>query len=356
MYNLTAARLTSVAAALLWLLALRIPWLLNLATNVGLLLLTLTAGYWLLWYAHRALFNGNVDPKGKCVLITGCDTGFGHMLAAQLAEEGFFVFAGCLDENGDGSQLLKRSKNIQVMQMDVTKEEDIAQAFQSVQDTLGDRKLWAVVANAGVGCIGYIEWQPLSRVRSVFDVNTFGVLSVCTMFLPLLKKARGRLVLVTSLMGRMTLPECLAYCMSKTACTTLADGLRRQYFNRGIHVCTVEPVAYRTRMMDHASMEKTFDSDVALLPESVRSAISERSVAKSKHTAQVLHSFITRDQPQEAVDAMKLAVRERLPRSSYKPGGLWNNVMRWLYDIGPTEMVDDAIDAARRLAALTRIK
>ncbi|KAH7933700.1 hypothetical protein HPB49_015956 [Dermacentor silvarum] len=278
------------------------------------------------------------------------------MLATQLADEGFFVYAGCLDEDGDGSKILKRATNIRVVQMDVTKEEEVARAFQIVQKTLDGRHLWAVVANAGVGNIGYIEWQPLSRVRSVFDVNTFGALSVSATFLPLLKASRGRLVLVTSILGRMTLPESLTYCMSKSACTSLADGLRRQYLNRGVHVCTVEPAAYRTAMMDHAKMEETYDRDMALLPESVRSAINQRSVARSKHTAHVLHSFITREPPQEAVDAMKMAVRERLPRAAYKPGGLSDAVIRWFYDMAPTDMVDEAIDATRRIAILTKRK
>ncbi|KAH9380034.1 hypothetical protein HPB48_006148 [Haemaphysalis longicornis] len=62
-------------------------------------------------------------------------------------------------------------------------------------------ELWAVVSNAGVPTLGYAEWQPMSRVRTVFDVNTFGSLEVATAFLPLLKKAKGRLVFVTSWLG-----------------------------------------------------------------------------------------------------------------------------------------------------------
>ncbi|KAL1442418.1 hypothetical protein MTO96_030821 [Rhipicephalus appendiculatus] len=199
------------------------------------------------------------------------------MLAKQLAEEGFFVYAGCLNESSENAKLLGSSANIRVLQMDVTKEEEVARAFQIVVKTLDGRNLWAVVANAGVGSMGYIEWQPLSRVRSVFDVNTFGVLSVSATFLPLLKvSGGGRLVLISSILGRVTLPECLAYCMTKSACITLADGLRRQYLNRGVHVCTVEPTAYRTAIMDHAKMEETYDRDMALLPEGIRSAINHR--------------------------------------------------------------------------------
>ncbi|KAH9380033.1 hypothetical protein HPB48_006149 [Haemaphysalis longicornis] len=140
--------------------------------------------------------------------------------------------------------------------MDVTKEEQIVRALETIEATLNGKELWAVVANAGVSSIGYIEWQPMSRVRSVFDVNTFGALSVATAFLPLLKKARGRLVFVTSVLARSTTPESVTYSMSKCACNALADGLRRQYYNRGVHVSTVEPAGYRCVNCSSGSQKK----------------------------------------------------------------------------------------------------
>ncbi|XP_077494726.1 retinol dehydrogenase 7-like [Amblyomma americanum] len=353
---LTVAQLTLPAAALLWLVASRIPILLAGATNVGLTLLTLSAGYWLLWHARRAFFNGLVDPKGKAVLITGCDTGFGHMLAKQLASDGFFIFAGCLDENGDGARALKKAENILVLKMDVTKVEEVSRARKVVEDSLDGRELWAVVSNAGVATLGYIEWQPTNKVRHVFDVNTLGTLSVTVTFLPLLKKSQGRLVLVSSFFGRMTMPEFVAYCMSKCAVTSLADGLRRQYFNKGLHVCTIEPGAYRTGIVDHPRMEEEFDRDLDLLPEGVRKGVNKHAVANFKHTAEVLHTSFMRDDLQEVVDAMKMAVRECLPRASYKPGGPMLGIVRWLHNIAPSEMADEVIHAARRISMLVKRK
>ncbi|KAK8763978.1 hypothetical protein V5799_033407 [Amblyomma americanum] len=421
----TVAQLTLPAAIVLWLAASRTPLLLAVATNVGLALLTLSGGYWLLWHARRVFSNGLVEPKGKAILITGCDTGFGHMLAKQLASDGFFVFAGCLDENGDGARTLKKAENMLVLQMDVTKEEEISRALQAVEDSLdgrgcdtgfghmlakqlasdgffifagcldenGDgaralkkaenilvlkmdvtkveevsrarkvvedsldgRELWAVVSNAGVATLGYIEWQPTNKVRHVFDVNTLGTLSVTVTFLPLLKKSQGRLVLVSSFFGRMTMPEFVAYCMSKCAVTSLADGLRRQYFNKGLHVCTVEPGAYRTGIVDHPRMEAEFDRDLDLLPEGVRKGVNKHAVANFKHTAEVLHTSFMRDDLQEVVDAMKMAVREWLPRASYKPGGPTLGIVRWLHNIAPSEMADEVIHAARRISMLVKRK
>ncbi|XP_077494728.1 retinol dehydrogenase 7-like [Amblyomma americanum] len=352
----TVSQVTIPAAITLWLLASQSPLLLSAATNVGLALLTLSGAYWFLWHARRALFNGLIDAKGKAVLITGCGRGFGHMLAKQLASDGFFVFAGCSNENSDGAKALKKVENILVLQMDVTKEQEIDRAYQTVEDRLDGKELWAVIANAGIAVMGYIEWQPISRVRSVFDVNTFGALSVSTTFLPLLRKSRGRLVLVSSYYGRLTMPEFVNYCMSKSALTSLADGLRRQYFSRGLHVCIVEPGAYRTDMVNHSRMEQLFDHDLKLLPERVRERVNDKSVANLKHSADVVHTAFMREDLQEAIDPIKMAVRERIPRACYKPGGPLLAVVRWLYNIAPDEVADEVIHEIRRLSMLVKRK
>lgn len=273
-----------------------------------------------------------------------------------MASEGFFVYAGCLDENGYGAKLLKERDNVHVLQLDVTKQDEIWRALEAVESTLDGKVLWAVVANAGVSSIGYIEWQPRSRVQSVFDVNTFGALSVATTFLPLLKKAQGRLVFVTSFLGSVTMPECLAYCMSKQACTSLADGIRRQYFNRGVHVSVIAPGAYRTPMTNHAKLCEVFDRDLELLPERVRHCISEQSVVSCKHRADMLHSAFIRNDLQEVVDAIKMAVRDRLPQAYYRPGGWLDGILRSLHDITPAEIADEAIEGVRYLATITKRK
>lgn len=272
------------------------------------------------------------------------------MLATQLAKEGFVVYAGCIDENGSGAQLLKDCHNVHVLQMNVTKENEIERALDTVENTLDGNALWAVVANAGVSSLGYIEWQPMSRVRSMFDVNTFGALSVATAFLPLVQKAKGRLVFVTSIFGTVTMPEFLAYSMAKQACSTLADGLRRQYWSRGVRVCTIAPGGYRTPLSNLDNLISTFDGDLELLPERVRRDISERSTARLKQRSNFILSTFMRDDLQEAVDAMKMAVRDRHPRVVYRPGGWPLGIIRCMYDITPAEIVDEVIEVVRWFA------
>ncbi|XP_070382992.1 retinol dehydrogenase 5-like isoform X2 [Dermacentor albipictus] len=349
---LTINRLLLLAAPCTWALASAVPVLEVTFANLGFAFIVILVAYWSLWHCRQLFFEGPVSNKGKAVLITGCDTGFGHLLADRLAKDGFLVFAGCLDASGTGAKLLREESNIRVLQMDVTKQEDIDAAVESVEKALDNKVLYAVVCNAGVGSIGYISLQPLSRVRQVFEVNTFGVLAVSCAFLPLLRKSRGRLVIVSSLLARLSVPECLTYCISKRASISLADGLRRQFYSKGVHVCTVEPTGYRTPVADHAVLEKAMDADLQQLPEKTRSTIDEQFVQRLKSRTRVLLSWFLRDDCGEAVEVIRRATLDRLPKAHYTAGGIVDHMYRLLIDLLPAEMMDEALHIMRSVATI----
>jgi len=190
------------------------------------------------------------DCGDKAVLITGCDSGFGSRLAEELDIHGFQVFAGCLDVNCDGAQELKRkcSDRLHLVQLNVTDSVQIAVAVDYVKASLGQRKLWAVVNNAGVACSSEIEWCPMEVYKQMLDVNALGVVEVTKSFLPFLKQSQGRIVIVTSLSGRVTVPGFTPYSMSKYAAVSFADGLRREMAKWNISVHTIEPSIYRTNI------------------------------------------------------------------------------------------------------------
>ncbi|KAH6924654.1 hypothetical protein HPB50_021795 [Hyalomma asiaticum] len=354
----TVTQMAVPTAALIWLLSWRLPnHTLEFVTSLSLAALAVFVSYWSLWYIRRLFLNGSVDAQGKSVLITGCDTGLGHILAKQLAADGFFVYAGCLNATGEGAKMLRTVTNIEVLQLDVTKDADVEAACESVERTLGKRELWAVVANAGVPSLGYIEWQPMSRIQYVFQVNTFGVIRIARAFLPLMSKTAGsRLIIVTSLLGRMSMPASMTYCMSKHASTSLADSLRRQYYDRGVHVSTVEPGAYRTPMANHDVMAATLRKDLSLLPPRVRSGISDHSLGSLRKSSDVLYSSIMRQDSQEAVDVMKSAVRDTLPKAYYRAGGVKDILLRRLYEVAPAEVTDEFVHMIRKVARAARRK
>ncbi|CAG0924000.1 unnamed protein product [Notodromas monacha] len=187
------------------------------------------------------------DPESKAVFITGCDTGFGNALARRLDTLGFTVYAGCLHPKENEALQLSESTSArcETIYVDVTKQSTLDDARKHIEDTLGNKTLWAIVNNAGIGAFTEIEWCPVEIYQKILDVNALGPIRATKTFLPLLRKSEGRIIMVASLAGRYTFPGSSAYSMSKCAVVSFADGLRREMVKWGITIHTVEPTAYR---------------------------------------------------------------------------------------------------------------
>ena len=137
----------------------------------------------------------------RIILITGCDSGFGALSAIALSSSGYRVVAACLTE--DGAERL-RSEVALAAVCDVTKEKDISRLTSIIAKLASDENLylWAVINNAGVAPIGYMEWISMESVRKAMDVNYFGMISIIKAMLPLLKKTKGsRIINISSSAG-----------------------------------------------------------------------------------------------------------------------------------------------------------
>ncbi|XP_037272259.2 retinol dehydrogenase 7 isoform X1 [Rhipicephalus microplus] len=327
----------------------RLPLLLELGTYFGSGFLVVMISFGTARYLSAKLFRSLVDGDGKAVLITGCDTGFGNLLARRLSRDGFLVYAGCLQSSSEDACELAKEPNVRVLQMDVTKEEEIDSALDAVKSSLGEKKLWAVVANAGVASHGLLEWASMPYIKKIFDVNVFGVVSVSKKFLPLLRKSKGRLVIMGSVLGRSTVPTGVVYCMSKHAIISLADGLRRECCDKGVYVATVEPTAYRTRILsDVGSMENT-RKQLSILPRETLDDFSEEEIADWMKAASAIADLTRRDDINEVVDQMVLAVREAQPKPNYAAWGLWEPVFYLVCREAPAELIDFLLVVFRRV-------
>ncbi|XP_077493313.1 retinol dehydrogenase 7-like [Amblyomma americanum] len=333
-----------------WGLWKRSPFLTQLSTQLGSACLVLMASYWLAQFFWSKLFLKLVEGEGKAVLVTGCDTGFGNLLAKRLAHLGFFVYAGCLNAKGEGAGELNKNSKIHVLQMDVTKEEQIDECLVAIKSTLGPRVLWAVVANAGVASHGLLEWESMASIRNVFDVNVFGVVSVAKKFLPLLRKSRGRVVLVSSVLGRGTVPAGVSYCMSKHAVISLADGLRRECLGKGVDVSTIEPTAYRTRIVADVGSLEVIQDDLGKLPPEVLEDYGEQEILEWMKTAEILFKCMSRQDPNEVVDQMVRAIRESEPKPYYAAWGPLDPAFYFILREGPAEMVDALSFVVRKIS------
>ncbi|XP_072304420.1 D-beta-hydroxybutyrate dehydrogenase, mitochondrial [Eucyclogobius newberryi] len=180
---------------------------------------------------------------GYAVLITGCDSGFGHHLARALDRRGFVVFAGCLQPEGAGAQSLARlcSSQLRLLKLDVTQEQDVQQAKETVQAILPEKGLWAVVNNAGISDWAEIEWSTSQDFQNMLNVNLMGCIRTSIALLPLVRAAKGRMVFVSSIFSFFTCLNMGAYSVSKRGMEAFADCLRVEMASFGVKVSIIQP-------------------------------------------------------------------------------------------------------------------
>ncbi|XP_076448956.1 short-chain dehydrogenase/reductase family 9C member 7-like [Babylonia areolata] len=264
-----------------------------------------------------------VDPAGKAVVITGCDSGFGQMLAKRLHDVGYLVFAGCLAPDREGALKLKQSTSsrLHVIELDVTDDFHVQRAQSYVSSHLKDAELWAVVNNAGLGLVAEIEWCSVDQFQRILDVNVLGVVRVTKAFLPLLRYSKGRVVNVASLSGRLTLPMYAAYSMSKKAVVAFSDALRQEMRKFEVSVISIEPGLYKTPIATADAYIHWNRQSWSQTPTDVKEDYGEEyfDAAMSKIRDSMGRA---RDQVEEVIAQMELAVCARRPRHRYVPHGM----------------------------------
>ena len=248
------------------------------------------------------------------VLITGASSGIGEATALYLAERGYLVFAGVRKET-DGERLAASRPSITPVILDVTAQDEIDHAARTIDGAVGDRGLAGLVNNAGIGRGGPLEYIELDEWRSQFDVNVIGQVAVTRTMLPLIRKARGRIVFVGSIGGRMSTPFIGPYNASKFALAAIADSLRGELHAFGLHVSLIEPGSVKTLIWEKGR-QKTDQLAAELPPEAI-----ER-YGKVLETARKIVDFQERNgvPPVVVAKAIEHALTSPRPKPRYLVG------------------------------------
>ena len=179
------------------------------------------------------------------VLITGCSSGIGQAAALALHEAGRTVVATA--RNPDTLSGLA-ARGLRTLALDVTDESSMRAAV----DAAGP--IDVLVNNAGYGLYGTVEQLPMAEIRRQFETNFFGLVRLTQLVLPGMRAAGGgRILNVSSMGGRATLPGGAFYHASKYAVEALSDALRMEVARFGIHVVLIEPGPVRTPWNDVAA-------------------------------------------------------------------------------------------------------
>jgi NAD(P)-dependent dehydrogenase (short-subunit alcohol dehydrogenase family) len=259
--------------------------------------------------------SGRPGAGHGAVVITGASTGIGRATALHLASLGFEVFAG-VRRTGDGESLdSEAGEKLSPLILDVTEADSIEAAARTVADAVGDAGLGGLVNNAGVAQPAPLEIMPLNALREQLEVNVVGQVAVTQAFLPLLRRARGRVVNISSVGGRVASPALGAYAASKFAIEALSDSLRMELRPWGIHVSVIEPGAIRTEMWRRGT--ETGDSMLERIPAERRRLYDGLLTAVRGFSERAQKRAIP---PQRVAQRVEHALTARRPRTRYVVG------------------------------------
>ncbi len=245
--------------------------------------------------------------RNRPVLVTGASKGLGEEIALKLAAEGFHVWAGVRDpENAPIAGA--STPGITTITLDVTSDESVAAAIRRIEDAEGT--LYGLVNNAGITRRCCFEDFPESKIREIFEVNTFGAMRVSRRALPLIRRhGEGRIVMISSVGGRIGSISVAPYVASKFALEGFAESLALElkFFNIGVTI--VEPGIVKTTIWDEnrilpearnresvyyklfwsaeALAEKLLGSST-LMPSDVAAAVARTMVSKKPRLREVV--------------------------------------------------------------------
>ena len=201
---------------------------------------------------------------GRTVVVTGANSGIGLATAVELAASGYDVIgtarsqdkADVLHEAAD-----ERDVQVRTVLLDVADAESTAKGFAEI-DAMTDGGPWAVVNNAGLAQAGAVEDVDDDEVRYQLEVNLVAPARIARLVLPgMRERGDGRIVNISSIAGRMSLPLMGWYCASKHGLEAMTDALRMEVAPYGVKVSLVEPGSFGTGIWEGARYPDTASTD-----------------------------------------------------------------------------------------------
>jgi NAD(P)-dependent dehydrogenase (short-subunit alcohol dehydrogenase family) len=264
----------------------------------------------------------------KTVLITGCSTGIGRATAEHLAAKGWTVYASA--RRADTIRDLA-DKGCRTVAVDVCDEGSMRAAVETIERAEG--AVGVLVNNAGYGQEGPFEEVPMAEVRRQFETNVFGLIRLTQLVLPgMRRQGWGRIVNLSSMGGKLTLPGGAFYHATKHAVEALSDALRFEVQKFGVDVIVVEPGPIKTRFGDTAidsvksgTSTSPYAEFNSVLVRRIREAYEGpmgRFAAGPEAVARVIETAITAERPRTryvvtAAARMLMGLRRWLPDRAF---------------------------------------
>lgn len=244
------------------------------------------------------------ESSNQVVLLTGASSGIGQATAQWLMKKGFRVYGTSRKVSGaNGSHPEQTDASggfIAMIPLDVTSDESAESAVKAVLEKEG--RIDVLICNAGMGIAGSIEDTAMEEAEKQFDTNFFGTLRMIRLVLPVMRKqGEGRIIVVSSVAGIISIPYQSMYSASKFALEALVEALRHEVAPFGIKACLVEPGDTRTGFTSSRIIAEAAGQDSPYYSRFRQSLArmehDEQNGASPENVARVIHRMILRKNP-----------------------------------------------------------
>ena len=269
----------------------------------------------------------------QALLVTGCSSGIGKATAARLVDQGWNVYASARRPETLGEL---EAKGCKTLALDVSDEASMRAAVNAVTEAEG--AVGVLVNNAGYSQSGAVETVPIDQVHRQFETNVFGLIRMCQLVLPEMRKqAWGKIVNISSMGGRLTFPGGGMYHATKYAVEAISDALRFEVRGFGVDVIVIEPGLILTSFGEVASATVSeadadgayaeFNRKVAELTESAYRGPMARFGAGPDAVAKVIARALKSSRP-KARYRVTPSARLMISQRRVMPDRLWDLLMR----------------------------
>lgn len=200
------------------------------------------------------------------ILITGCSSGIGKELVGELLNAGYLVIASMRNadarKNIFSKELIKYPDQLFVEELDICN----SQHRKNLADFINSKfsgQLDCLINNAGFGVFGALEDFSEEQIRLQIEVNFIGLTMLCKELLPSLRKAQGRIINISSVLGYSALPLSSMYCASKYALEGLSEALYHELKPFNVKVCLLEPGGHQTNFRENMLLAKNYLSETS---------------------------------------------------------------------------------------------